>query len=73
MIDKPTFDFDKIVARSRAAAKQLNGGVAYLLKKNKVEVIEGTARIFVPGSPVTIDDGQATAGAAGGAPAAPPK
>jgi membrane fusion protein (multidrug efflux system) len=43
------------------------------LKPGDRVVIEGTARIFVPGSPVTIDDGQATAGAAGGTPAAPPK
>jgi dihydrolipoamide dehydrogenase len=43
--DKPSFDFDKIVARSRGVAKQLNQGVAYLMKKNKIEVIEGEARL----------------------------
>ena len=32
------FDLDKIVARSRGIAKQLNGGVGHLLKKNKVKV-----------------------------------
>jgi len=40
------------------------------LKPGDRVVIEGMARIFVPGSPVTIDDGQASGGAA---PAAPPK
>ncbi len=42
---KPTFDFDKIVQRSRGVAKQLNQGVAFLMKKHKIEVIEGEARL----------------------------
>ncbi|MEC8793990.1 MAG: FAD-dependent oxidoreductase, partial [Pseudomonadota bacterium] len=36
---------DKIVARSRAIAKQLSGGVAHLLKKNKVAVFNGSGRL----------------------------
>ncbi|HUO20907.1 MAG TPA: dihydrolipoyl dehydrogenase [Caulobacteraceae bacterium] len=40
-----SYDFDKVVQRSRAVSKQLNGGVAYLMKKNKIEVIEGTATL----------------------------
>jgi len=39
------FDFTKIVERSRAVAKQLNGGVGYLMKKNKIDVIEGFATL----------------------------
>lgn len=39
------FDIQKIVARSRAVADQLSKGVAYLMKKNKVEVIEGRGRL----------------------------
>ena len=35
------FDLEKIVARSRGVAKQLNGGVGHLLKKNKVTVFDG--------------------------------
>jgi dihydrolipoamide dehydrogenase len=42
---KPTFDFEKIVQRSRGVAKQLNQGVAFLMKKHKIEVIEGEARL----------------------------
>jgi dihydrolipoamide dehydrogenase len=42
---KPAFDFEKVIGRSRAVAKQLNGGVGYLMKKNKIEVIEGTAKL----------------------------
>jgi dihydrolipoamide dehydrogenase len=44
-VQKPSFDFDKIVARSRSVAKQLNQGVAFLMKKHKIEVIEGDARL----------------------------
>jgi len=39
------FDASRVVARSRKIAAQLNGGVAHLLKKNKVDVIRGEARI----------------------------
>ena len=48
--DKPAFDFAKVIARSRGVAKQLNQGVGYLMKKNKIEVIEGTAKLQA-GSP----------------------
>ena len=40
-----SYDFDKVVQRSRGVAKTLNGGVTYLMKKNKIEVIEGTAKL----------------------------
>ncbi len=43
--EKVGFDFDAIIARSRGVAKQLNAGVGFLMKKNKIEVIEGTARL----------------------------
>ena len=39
------YDFAKVIARSRAVAKQLSNGVAFLMKKHKVEVVEGTARL----------------------------
>src|SRR5262249_38296925 len=42
------FDAGKIVARSRAVAKQLSNGVAYLLRKNKVTVIDGQGRLAGP-------------------------
>ncbi|HYF22008.1 MAG TPA: dihydrolipoyl dehydrogenase [Caulobacteraceae bacterium] len=43
--EKPSFDFAAIVQRSRNVAKQLNSGVGFLMKKHKIEVIEGTARL----------------------------
>ncbi|BAE51125.1 dihydrolipoyl dehydrogenase [Paramagnetospirillum magneticum] len=49
-----TFDLAKIVARSRGVSAQLQGGVKHLLKKNKVTVIEGTAKL-AGGSKVAIE------------------
>jgi dihydrolipoamide dehydrogenase len=43
------FDLAKVVERSRGVSKQLNGGVGHLLKKNKVQVIMGTAKLNGPG------------------------
>ena len=43
------FDLDKVVQRSRKVSTRLANGVGYLLKKNKVTVIDGTARITKPG------------------------
>ncbi|HYD29077.1 dihydrolipoyl dehydrogenase [Brevundimonas sp.] len=39
------FDFDAIIQRSRGVAAQMNKGVAFLMKKHKIEVIEGSARL----------------------------
>jgi dihydrolipoamide dehydrogenase len=39
--EKPSFDLAKVVARSRAVSKQLNQGVAHLMKKNKITVHMG--------------------------------
>jgi dihydrolipoamide dehydrogenase len=38
-----SFDFDAIIQRSRGVASTMNKGVAFLMKKNKIEVIEGDA------------------------------
>src|ERR1700738_4220223 len=39
------FDAGKVVARSRAVAKQLSNGVAHLLRKNQVTVFDGHGRL----------------------------
>ncbi|MGF1651575.1 MAG: dihydrolipoyl dehydrogenase [Hyphomicrobiaceae bacterium] len=46
-------DAAAVVKRSRGVSAQLNGGVGYLLKKNKVDVIWGQAFIDKPGQ-VTV-------------------
>jgi dihydrolipoamide dehydrogenase len=45
---KPNFDIEKIVARSRDVSTKLVGGIKGLLKKNKVTVFEGVAKIINP-------------------------
>jgi dihydrolipoamide dehydrogenase len=41
-------DASAIVQRSRGVSAQLNTGVAFLLKKNKVDVIYGEAKLLSP-------------------------
>ncbi len=43
------YDLDAVVKRSRAVAKQLNGGVGHLMKKNKVTVFMGEATLPAKG------------------------
>ena len=40
-----SYDLDAVVKRSRAVSKQLNQGVAHLLKKNKVTAFMGAATL----------------------------
>jgi dihydrolipoamide dehydrogenase len=47
--EKPSYDAAAIVKRSRGIANQMSTGVGFLLKKNKVDVIWGTATITAPG------------------------
>ncbi|MFL6757208.1 MAG: dihydrolipoyl dehydrogenase [Sphingomicrobium sp.] len=54
-------DLAKIVARSRAVAKQLNQGVTHLMKKNKIAVHMGVGEITAPGKmTVTAAPGSGT-------------
>ena len=48
-------DFDAIVKRSRGVAEGMSGGVKFLMKKNKIDVIEGTGKV-VPGKKVAVTD-----------------
>jgi len=41
-----SFDLKKVVDRSRKVAAQLSGGVKHLLKKNKVPVFDGSAKLL---------------------------
>ena len=42
-ISKPKFKLKKVVQRSRDVAAQLSGGIAHLMRKNKVKVFNGEA------------------------------
>jgi dihydrolipoamide dehydrogenase len=61
-----SYDAKKVIARSRAVAKQLSNGVAYLLRKNKVTVFDGTARLAGGGKIAVAKDGTAVADLAAG-------
>jgi dihydrolipoamide dehydrogenase len=58
--EKPSFDIAKVVARSRAVAKQLNQGVAHLMKKNKITVVMGEGKLSGKGKLSVTADGKTT-------------
>ncbi len=47
-------EFDKVIGRSRGVADKMNKGVAYLMNKNKIDVLFGHARLAGSGK-VTIE------------------
>jgi dihydrolipoamide dehydrogenase len=53
------YDIDAVVARSRAVAKQLSGGVGFLMKKNKIAVVMGEARLGAKGK-ITVKTDKGT-------------
>jgi dihydrolipoamide dehydrogenase len=50
-----SLDFPKVVNRSRDVAGKLSGGVTYLMKKNKVEVVYGTGSLLKGNNIKVID------------------
>jgi dihydrolipoamide dehydrogenase len=61
-----SYDAKKVVARSRAVAKRLSDGVGYLMRKNKVTVFAGTARLAGQGKLAVAKDGTAVVDLAAG-------
>ncbi|MEP3475300.1 MAG: dihydrolipoyl dehydrogenase [Hyphomicrobiales bacterium] len=53
------FDFTKIIERSRKVSQQLSNGIAYLMKKNKITVIQGTGKLK-NNSEITVLDSTGT-------------
>ena len=56
--DNVKFDLEKVVKRSRGIAKQLSGGVAHLLRKNKITVIDGAGKLAGKGKLSVEKDGK---------------
>jgi dihydrolipoamide dehydrogenase len=48
-------DFNSIIKRSRSVAEKMSGGVQFLMKKNKIDVIMGTGKV-IPGKKVQVTD-----------------
>ena len=58
--DNFKFDIDKVVKRSRAVSKQLSDGVSFLMKKHKITVIPGEAKLAGKGKLTVTKDGKAS-------------
>ena len=59
--DKLSFDWPKVISRSRGVVDKLAGGIEMLLKKNKVDYLRGTAAIPKAGVvEITDADGKKT-------------
>jgi dihydrolipoamide dehydrogenase len=58
--DNFRFDLPKIVERSRKVANQLSNGVAFLMKKHKITVIAGEAKLKGKGAFSVGKDGKTT-------------
>ena len=52
-------DFNKIVKRSRSVAEKMSGGVQFLMKKNKIDIIMGMGKVL-PGKKVIVTDEKGT-------------
>ncbi|MCB8878672.1 dihydrolipoyl dehydrogenase [Acidisoma cellulosilytica] len=59
--DNIKFDLDKVVKRSRGVAKQLATGVGFLLKKNKVSVVDGQGKLTAKNTLTVEKDGKTVA------------
>src|SRR5580692_10376774 len=55
--DNISFDAKKVVARSRAVAKQLSNGFGFLMRKNKVTVVVGEGKLAGKGKVAVTKDG----------------
>jgi len=60
-IDTGNFDYTRVQHKSREATQRLNTGVEYLLKKNRVDLVQGTARIVDRGK-IELSDGRTISG-----------
>ncbi|MEC8968434.1 MAG: dihydrolipoyl dehydrogenase [Bacteroidota bacterium] len=48
-------DFNQVIKRSRSVAEKMSGGVQFLMKKNKIDILMGIGKIL-PGKKVEVTD-----------------
>ena len=48
-LDMSGFDYSRVFKKSRSAADRLSKGVGFLMKKNEIQVVNGTGTILEPG------------------------
>ncbi|MBX2938810.1 MAG: dihydrolipoyl dehydrogenase [Ferruginibacter sp.] len=57
-VGQASHDFGKVITRSRGVADKMSKGIQFLMKKNKIDVVMGTAKLLQPGKvEVTAADG----------------
>ena len=56
-VGEPEVDWEMVIGRSRAVAERLSKGVAYLMQKNGVDVLQGRGKL-TPARKVQVDDGK---------------
>ncbi len=61
-IDNRRFDYGRVQQKSREATQRLSAGVEFLLKRNQLDLIQGTARISSGGKVVIQDNGKTIEG-----------
>jgi len=59
--DNIAFDIEAVVKRSRGVASQLNSGIKHLMKKNKITVFDGHAKLAGKGKLNVTKDGKPVA------------
>ena len=57
-VNNPEADFSAIILRSREVANGMSGGISYLMKKNKIEVLNGFGKIEKGGKVVVENEGK---------------
>jgi dihydrolipoamide dehydrogenase len=57
-IDNPMAEFEAVIKRSRGVAEKMSKGIAFLMKKNKIDVIMGNGKLVASNKlEVTASDG----------------
>lgn len=56
-VAEPKADFSKIIERSRGVADSMSNGVAFLMRKNNIDVINGFGKLL-PGKQVLVTDAE---------------
>jgi len=52
-VEKFDKDFNAVISRSRGVADGMSKGIQFLMKKNKIDVIEGTGKVK-PGKKIDV-------------------
>jgi dihydrolipoamide dehydrogenase len=57
-VENPMHEFDAVIKRSRGVAEKMSKGIAFLMKKNKIDIIMGNGKLLTANKiQVTAEDG----------------